>query len=235
MQRGPGGVPLAKGRALGRRRLARSIPAHPGLPARPRARLLALVRRRRRRGHGEIGDRGEQAVEIPGDRGPGAGAARLRLRLRLVLGAELVEPRQMRQQQPRIEAPPHRDHLAVVEHRLLHAFKRALGQHCLGMGPRQCQRRAPAGGKSGIAPPRQINPRTRNPGPRRRHPNIAVARQLVDKAGLARRREHRIGNRLLIPLRGEDLGATPLPGHHPPALGDAAVGIVGVHGGRSFR
>jgi hypothetical protein len=43
----------------------------------------------------------------------------------------------VRQQQPRIIAPPHGDQLAAKEHRLFNPFQRPLGQHRLGMTPRQ--------------------------------------------------------------------------------------------------
>ena len=98
----------------------------------------------------------------------------------------------MRQQQPRIIAPPHGDQLAAKEHRLFHPFQRPLGQHRLGMTPRQHQRRAPPLRKQPVAPPREVKAGTRNPHPPGRHPHVAVPRQFIQKPRLARRGQNRI-------------------------------------------
>lgn len=115
--------------------------------------------------------------------------------------AQLVKPRQMRQQQPRIKAPPGCDLLPVIEHRFFHPVQRAFRQHRFHMPPRQHQRPAPRQIECAIAPPRQIDPRTRHPHPRRRHPHIAVARQFINKAEFDGGREHGFNReRLKSPL-----------------------------------
>lgn len=114
----------------------------------------------------------------------------------VILRAKLIQPREVRQQQPRIEPPSHGDDLAVVEYLLFHPFQRAFGQHRLGMVARQHQRRAPARAKRRVAPPREIEPGTRDPHPRGSDPHIAVAREFIEEAELA--------------LRGQD-GVEPTP------------------------
>lgn len=114
---------------------------------------------------------------------------------RLIFGAERIEPRQVRQQQPRIEPPPHRNQLAAVIDRLLHPFQSPLGQGRLGMIPRQVQGRSPGRREAGIPPPRQIGPRPRNPHPPGGDPDIAVIGQLVEEPQLERRGEDGVGGR----------------------------------------
>ncbi len=95
----------------------------------------------------ELAHHAQHRIEVPG-----------RPHRRRVLGAKLVEPRQVRQQQAVILAPPHRHHLAVVEHRLLHSVERPFGQHRLRVIARQNQRRPPSRCKGQVAPPRQVEP-----------------------------------------------------------------------------
>ncbi len=114
----------------------------------------------------------------------------------------------MRQQQPRIIAPPHGDQLAAKEHRLFHPFQRAFGQHRLGMLARQHQRRPPPLRKKVVPPPREIEPRTRNPHPPGSHPHVAVPRQFIQKPRLARRGQNRIA-------RPRKPAAKPLPDQKP--------------------
>ena len=112
----------------------------------------------------------------------------------------------MRQQQPHIEPPPHRDHLAAIEYLFPHPAERALRQHRLGMIARLAQRREPPGPKRRIAPPHQVQPRARHSHPRRRHPHIAVLRQRIEEPQLAFGGEHGIvgqpGKELPVPGRG---------------------------------
>ncbi|QSR15809.1 hypothetical protein CA833_01105 [Novosphingobium sp. KA1] len=99
-----------------------------------------------------------------------------------------VEPRQMREQQPRIEAPPHRHLLAVVEHGLLHPVERPHRQHLLDMPPRQHQRRIPPERKQSVPPPQHIGRLPRQPHPRAGRAHVAFLRQPVQEPHLALRR-----------------------------------------------
>lgn len=147
-------------------------------------------------------------------------APRILTRRRL---ARPIEPREVGEQQPAVEPTPRRDQFAAEEHRLFHPFERALGQHRLGMCPREAQRRAPPGGKGGIAPPRQVGPRTRHPAARGGDPDIAVPGQLGQEEQLQRGGEDGIGPGKVL--------------HRidPPAPGDRVIGIVDVHGCGSCR
>ncbi|WP_395331360.1 hypothetical protein WBP06_02010 [Novosphingobium sp. BL-8H] len=109
---------------------------------------------------------------------PGIGA-------RLGLLRRPVEPRQMRQQQPRIEPPPHRHLLAVVEDRLLHPIERPRRQHFLHMRPRQHQSRRPPLRKQTVPPPEQICRLPAHPHPRRRRAHIALLGEMMQKPNLA--------------------------------------------------
>ncbi|MBC2663952.1 hypothetical protein H7F51_00310 [Novosphingobium flavum] len=62
-----------------------------------------------------------------------------------------VEPGEMGEEQARVEAAADGDLLAVIEHRFLHTFKRALGQDLLGMFAGEDQRGIPGGGEMGRA------------------------------------------------------------------------------------
>lgn len=158
--------------------------------------VLARRGRLRRQRFGQPGNLAQRRIEGP----------RLRRRL-AVLGAQLVEPREVRQQQPRIEPPPRGDLLSVIEHRLFHPVERPLRQHRLRMPPRQHQRPAPCPVKRPIPPPRKVQPRPRNPHPRRRHPDIAVARQRIEETQFDRGGQDRIGGEggrwKILPFRGE--------------------------------
>ena len=158
----------------------------------PAIRALAVRDKAARLGRGigpRLGD--EFGARRPGHRRAGLGMALYRLRKiaqiadhrikarRIVhrpriLGAEPVKPREVRQQQPAVITPPRPDQLAAIEHLLLHAFERPLGQHRLRMIPRKHQRRPPPSSKSRIPPLRQIDRRTRNPDARSRHPDIPM-------------------------------------------------------------
>lgn len=150
-------------------------------------------------GFGQTGHRPQQCVE---------GQRRVFPRLLCPRPAQPVEPPQVRQQQPRIEPPPHRNQLAAKEHRLFHPLQRAFGQHRLAMPPRQHQRRPPPFGKQPIPPPREIEAGPRDPHPRRRHPHVAMPRKLIQKPRLA--------------LRGQDgiVRKVPLPGQKPLPVGE---------------
>ena len=203
------GVPL--GRSCGHDRPGIDPRAHRALlgigqvfgARRPIDRLAAV--RVMRLGLGQTGNLAEHRVKLPRRR-CGCRPGRVRV------CAQLIEPRQMRQQQPGIEPPPHRDQLAPVIDRLLHPFQRALGQHRLGMIARQHQRRQPPGRKPRIAPPRQVQGRAVHPHPRRRHPDIAVTGQRIQKPHLALGREDRIGTRSPRIFRGGGVGVVAVPG-----------------------
>ena len=96
-----------------------------------------------------------------------------------------VEPRQMRQQQPRIEPPPHRHLLAVVEHGLLHPIECPRRQHFLHMRPRQHQSRRPPLRENAIPPPEHVGRLPAHPHPRRRRAHIALLRKMMQKPHLA--------------------------------------------------
>ncbi|MDF2638126.1 MAG: hypothetical protein K0R64_1110 [Novosphingobium lindaniclasticum] len=98
----------------------------------------------------------------------------------------------MRQEQPRIIAPPHRHLLAVIEDRLLHPIERPRRQHRLDMPPRQPQRRLPPLRESRIPPPEQIGRLPRQPHPRGRRPHVALLGQMMQEPNLPRRRPPRI-------------------------------------------
>ena len=203
-QRAVVGIPLARG-AL--QQLARIDPRRLRLvsrigqvigarrPDQPRAiaRIVLLG------GFGQACHRAQQRVEVRPRRALRRGGGGT-----FPLPAQPVEPGKVRQQQPRVIAPPHRDQLAVKEHRLLHPFQRAFGQHRLGMAPRQPQRRAPPLRKQRVPPPREVQAGPRDPHPRRRHPHVPMARKLIQKPRLARRGEHGI-------IRPAQSAAKPLP------------------------
>ena len=69
----------------------------------------------------------------------------------------LVEPREMREQQPVGIAPPVADFLAVVEHRLLHPMHRPLGQRFFRDGARRKRGRIPQLRERGVTTPLAIS------------------------------------------------------------------------------
>ena len=73
---------------------------------------------------------------------------------------------------------------------------------------RQHQRRPPPLRKKVVPPPREIEPRTRNPHPPGSHPHVAVPRQFIQKPRLARRGQNRIA-------RPRKPAAKPLPDQKP--------------------
>ncbi len=94
----------------------------------------------------------------------------------------------MRQEQPRIEPPPHRHLLAVIEHGLLHPIERPRRQHFLDMPPRQHQRRIPPLREKPIPPPQHISRLPAHPDRRRRRAHVAPLSQPVQKPNLPLRR-----------------------------------------------
>lgn len=96
-----------------------------------------------------------------------------------------IEPREMRQQQPRIMAPPHAHQLATKPHRLLDPVERPRRQNLLDMRPRQHQRPLPPLRKSRVPAPQQISRSPAHPhaGTSRRH--VALFGQPVEKTHLA--------------------------------------------------
>ncbi|TCM19594.1 hypothetical protein EDF56_103237 [Novosphingobium sp. PhB165] len=100
---------------------------------------------------------------------------------RLSLLRRPVEPRQMREQQPRIEPTPHRHLLAMVKDSLLHPIERPRRQHFLDMPPRQHQCRIPALRKESVPPPQHVGRLPRQPHRRTRRPHVPLVGQPVQK------------------------------------------------------
>jgi len=142
----------------------------------------------------------------------------------LILG-HAIEPAEMGEQQPPVEAPPTADKLAAIPDVLLDAVDRAIGQHLLDRGPRLDQRRRRALAESEVAPPQPIGRLGRDPHQRAGGADIAVLRQTVEKAHLAlgrpaqRRRPAARIHRPLLPLPlGRNRAAflpSPLPRRRP--------------------
>ncbi|MBD2841475.1 hypothetical protein [Erythrobacter rubeus] len=95
----------------------------------------------------------------------------------------------MRQQQPRIEAPPHRDDLAVVEHLLLHPVHRARGERFFRMFARDEQRRVPGPRKVRASAPHAVGCLMRNPRRLRRAAHLAAIGKAAEESRLPRPRE----------------------------------------------
>ncbi len=143
----------------------------------------------------------EEFIEAPGG---GAGAPGL-------LGM-LVEPGEMREQQPRIIAHPAADRLATVEDRLARAVHRAVGEHLLGGIARQDQRRLPPLRQRGIAPLVDIGRLRRQPNRGAGQADIAVRGEVMKEPHLPRGREGGGADLLPLPLAGGvGVGLLPLP------------------------
>ena len=120
------------------------------------------------------GKQGQQLVE---PRGPGGGK-------RIALG-RAVEPGEMGEQEAAVVAAAAGDLLAMVEHRLLHALERALGQHGLGMGAGEDEGRIPPGGEARAAAAADIGRLRRQGDPRTGRPDRAGHGEVMEEPGLA--------------------------------------------------
>jgi hypothetical protein len=120
------------------------------------------------------GKQGQQLVE---PRGPGGGK-------RIALG-RAVEPGEMGEQEAAVVAAAAGHLLAMVEHRLLHALERALGQHGLGMGAGEDEGRIPPGGKPRAAAAADIGRLRGKPNPRTGRADRPGHGEVMEEAGLA--------------------------------------------------
>lgn len=109
-----------------------------------------------------------------------------------------IEPREMRQQQPRIMAPPHAHQLAAKPHGLLHPIESARRQHLLDMRPRQHQRPLPPLRKSRVAPPQQIRRSPAHPHAGTSRPHVALLGKVMEKPHLAIRVPSRVGDMRVV-------------------------------------
>lgn len=92
-----------------------------------------------------------------------------------------VEPREVRQQQARIEAPPLAHRLAPEPDRLGGAVERAGGKHLLGRLARMEQRSVPRRGKGRIAATADIGRLRRHPRHLRRRAHLPMAAEVFEK------------------------------------------------------
>jgi len=142
------------------------------------------------------GKHGQQLVE---PRGPGGGK-------RIALG-RAVEPGEMGEQEAAVVAAAAGDLLAMVEHRLLHALERALGQHGLGMGAGEDEGRIPPGGEARAAAAADIGRLRRQGDPRTGRADRAGHGEVMEEAGLALGGEAVVAGFDLV--RGGGRGFTP--------------------------
>jgi hypothetical protein len=120
-----------------------------------------------------LGQRKEHVVEVLGEAVDGLGRG----------GGAGIEAGEMRQQQPRVKAPPLAHRLAPEPDRFGGAVERAGGEDLLGRLARMDQRRIPPGGKPGIAATAHISRLLRNPRHPRRHPHLPVPAEVFEEAG----------------------------------------------------
>ncbi|WP_084278066.1 hypothetical protein [Novosphingobium sp. B1] len=118
-----------------------------------------------------LGQRQEHAVEVFGEVVDGLGRG----------GGAGVEPGEMGEQEPRVEALALAHGLAPEPDRLSGAMECAGGEDLLGRLARMDQRRVPAGGKGRIAATADIGRLLRHPRHPRRHAHLPMAAEVIEK------------------------------------------------------
>ncbi|RJX69846.1 hypothetical protein D6858_02775 [Tsuneonella suprasediminis] len=103
-----------------------------------------------------------------------------------------VEPREMRQQQAAVIAAASGHLLPMIEHRLLHAIQRAVGQHLFGMRTGGEQRHIPRPRKFAAGPPRAIGALMADPHPPGSPPRRSAIGQRPEKLRLPLPRKARL-------------------------------------------
>ncbi len=106
-------------------------------------------------------------------------------RRRVIIGHRLVQPPQMRQQQPRVIAPPRGDLFAVIPDRLFHPVDRPVSQRIHRHFARQHLCRRPAPRKIHVPPPQFIGRSVAHPGQQTGPPHIPLFRQMRQEPHLA--------------------------------------------------
>ena len=115
-----------------------------------------------------------------------------------------VEPGEMRQQQPRVVAPPRRDHLAVIIDLFLDPVQGPAGQHVLGLLPRDHQGRVPTLRKDPAGPPHPIDRLVRHAEARDRHTHLPAIGKPPQEGSLNRTSEPRLGGPRGVARKGFD-------------------------------
>lgn len=106
---------------------------------------------------------------------------------RILAGGQRIEPGDMGEQQPAVEAAARADQLAAVEDRFLHAVDGTAAEHLPGMIGRQHQRGRPAAREQRVAPPLDIGGLRRNPHRGAGGAHVAIRGKMAEERGLARR------------------------------------------------